>query len=67
MEATYKVSGMTCGGCVSSVTKALQLALPDATVEVNLASATAKVVGDHDEATVRKAVEDAGFDYSGRA
>ena len=66
VEATYKVNGMTCGGCVSSVTKALQLAAPGASVEVSLEPGTARVQGDHDEAVVRKAIEDAGFDFGGR-
>jgi len=66
MEATYKVTGMTCGGCVASVTKALQLISPALAVEVSLERGTATVRGDHDETAVKHAVEGAGFDFEGR-
>ena len=65
METTYKVSGMTCGGCANSVTRALTLAVPDAKVEVSLQAGTVRLEGAHDEATVKQAVEGAGFDFGG--
>ncbi len=65
MNATYKVLGMTCGGCSRSVTNALQQALPNATIEVDHATDTAKVTGKHDPAKVKEAIEDAGFDFEG--
>lgn len=64
MEKTYKVEGMTCGGCTGSVTKALERALPGAAVTVSLEEGTAKVTGEHDEAAAREAIEDAGFDVA---
>ena len=60
---TYTIAGMTCGGCVSSVTKALQAQLPEAKVTVTLETQTVEVEGEHTEAQVREAVEDAGFDW----
>ena len=43
MKKNYELTGMTCGGCVSSVKKAL-LQVPDVTeVEVNLHPQTAVV------------------------
>jgi copper chaperone len=57
---------MTCGGCVRSVTRALQSALPQAEIEVDLEQATARVQGEHDEAAVRQAVEQAGFGFDGQ-
>jgi copper chaperone len=66
MEAKYKVKGMSCGGCVASVTRALQLAIPGVEIVVSLEQGTAKVTGDHDEETARQAIEDAGYDYGGQ-
>ena len=40
---TFKVDGMTCGGCVGAVTRAVQTVDKDAKVEVDLASKTVKV------------------------
>ncbi len=67
MDATYEVRGMSCGGCVSAVTRALEAALPGARVHVSLDGGTATVRGEHDEEAVRRAVEAAGFDFGGRA
>lgn len=65
MKVTYKIEGMTCGGCVRAITNALQMA--NATdVEVNLEAGTATVDG-LDEQTVKKVIEDAGFDFVGPA
>ena len=35
---TLKVSGMTCGGCVNAVTRAIQAQDPQAQVQVDLAT-----------------------------
>ena len=67
MEATYKVSGMTCGGCARPVTNAVTLALPGTTVVVDHAAGTVQVDGPHQADQVKQAVEDAGFDYEGVA
>ena len=60
--STYKILGMTCEGCVRSVTKALEAALPSATVEVSLQSGAATVTGEHDSKAAKDAITDAGFD-----
>ena len=65
MTATYRVLGMTCDGCVRSITAAIQSAIPDATVTVDLAAGTIGVDGARDEAVIKEAVEDAGFDFGG--
>ena len=63
-HTTLQIEGMTCGGCVASVTRVL-LRLPGvARATVTLADAQALV--DHDPvtapvSTLRTAVEDAGF------
>ena len=61
--ATYTVSGMTCGHCVSSVTEEVT-ALPGVTdVQVDLDSGRLTVTGDaaDDTEAVRGAVEEAGY------
>ena len=62
-EITYKVTGMTCGGCVRGLTTALERAGLKATVD--LETATATVEGEHQPSAVKDAVEAAGFDYEG--
>jgi len=66
MSDNYKVIGMTCGGCAKSVTNAILSAAPSATVEVKLDDKTVSVDGT-DQATVKQAVEDAGFEFAGSA
>lgn len=64
---TYRVDGMTCGGCVAALTRALQEALPGLAIEVKLEGGLVRVAGAHDAATVEKAVAEAGFTYMGSA
>ncbi len=66
MAKTYKVAGMTCGGCVRSVEQAIKAAAPGASVSVDLAGGKVTVDG-ADEAAVAKAVDDAGFEFQGAA
>lgn len=57
------VEGMTCGGCVMSVEKALQRVPGVKKVDVSLASKKATVEGEGlVRARLTAAVEDAGFD-----
>ena len=65
MDVSYKVAGMTCGGCVSSVKRALDAALPTTTVEVSLERGEVRIQGEHQASAVESAVEDAGFDFGG--
>ncbi len=64
-EATIKVEGMSCGGCVRNVTGVLK-ALPGVTdAQVSLEDAQAKVAYDPavvSEAQLRDAISGAGFD-----
>ena len=66
MSDTYNVLGMTCGGCAKSVTNAILDKAPDATVSVDLAAKAVTVDG-VGETVVKQAVEDAGFEYAGKA
>jgi copper chaperone len=63
--ATIKVSGMTCQGCVGSVTRVLQAVPGVEAVEVSLERGEAAVHYDPARTAVpalRKAVQDAGYD-----
>jgi len=66
MENTViKVGGMTCQGCVRSVTRVLEGVPGVAKVEVSLEKGEAALQYDPDRAGVpqfRQAVEEAGFD-----
>lgn len=66
MSETYKVDGMTCGGCARSVTNAITKLSPNAKVEVDLPTGTITVDG-ADADAVKNAVEGAGFDFGGKA
>jgi len=58
----FKVSGMTCGSCVSHVTKALQSVAGVQNAVVDLASGTARVEGEHlSQAALAAAVEEEGY------
>jgi copper chaperone len=65
MESIIPIQGMTCGGCVNSVKRALA-ALPGVSgVEVDLASGQARVTHDERQApldALRAAVVQAGFE-----
>jgi copper chaperone len=66
MQTTQiNVEGMTCGGCVASVKRALQQIEGVQSVDVSLEQAQARVEYDParvNERALRAAIEDAGFD-----
>ena len=64
MATTLKVSGMKCGGCVSSVKNALEAVPGVESAEVSLEQADAVVTGDADVGALLQAVEQAGFSAS---
>jgi copper chaperone len=62
---TMNVSGMSCGGCVASVTRGLKAVPGVSDVEVSLRPGTAKVSFDPARTAapaLRSAIEDAGYD-----
>jgi copper chaperone len=61
--STYTVTGMTCGHCVASVTEEVQEISGVEDVQVVLESGTLTVTSTQplDDATVRSAVEEAGY------
>jgi copper chaperone CopZ len=55
------VTGMTCGGCVNSVKRALAREFPDTDVQVNLETGLVHLDGDVDRARAELSIENAGF------
>jgi copper chaperone len=59
--ATYTVVGMTCNGCVNKVTNAVTGIDGVVDVDVDVADGTLEVTGDVDDAAIRAAVNQAGY------
>lgn len=57
----FKVSGMTCGGCVKSVTNALKATDANAVVDVDLTAKLVKVTSQKDIKSLSETIEDAGY------
>ena len=66
-SSTYTVTGMTCGHCVSAVTEEISQLPGVQAVDVDLASGAVTVTSDApvEEAAVRAAVEEAGYELVG--
>ncbi|MFP3518763.1 heavy-metal-associated domain-containing protein [Pseudomonas sp. SIMBA_077] len=58
---TFKVGGMTCGGCARGVTNAIQGLDPQSKVEVDLKSKAVKVDSALPSAKIIEAIKGAGF------
>lgn len=67
-ESTVNISGMTCGHCVETVTKALESLSGVKEATVNLEENNARISYDTDKVglpEIEKAVTDAGFEIGG--
>jgi copper chaperone len=62
-----KVAGMTCGGCVKSVERAIAAAAPGAKVSVDLKSGEVAIDSAATKQAIVTAIEDAGYDVVGEA
>lgn len=58
---TLKVSGMTCGGCIKAITRAIQEQDPRAQVQADLATQVLKLETTLSTEVVAQLIEDAGF------
>jgi copper chaperone len=58
---SLKVSGMTCGGCINAVTRAIQSQDPKAIVQADLASQTVTLETSLSAAQASQLIADAGF------
>lgn len=65
MSETYRVTGMTCDGCVRAVTNAIRARAPAAKIDVDLKAGKVRVDG-ADTASVTAAIQEAGFGFGGR-
>ena len=61
---TYTVAGMTCSHCVAAVTEEVGevAGVSDVSVELETGRVTVSADGDLDDAGVREAVEEAGYE-----
>ncbi len=62
-----KVTGMTCGGCVNSVKRALSREFPGAEVHVDLATGLVQVQGEVDAVRAERSINNAGFEVVSKA
>ncbi|UPQ82098.1 cation transporter [Pseudomonas knackmussii] len=58
---TFNVTGMTCGHCERAVTEAIRSRDADAKIEVDLDAGVVKVDAHLDEAAIREAIEEEGY------
>jgi copper chaperone len=59
-----KVEGMTCSGCVRSVTKSVQAVDRNAKVDVDLESGLVRIDSQASREQLQSAIEDAGYGVS---
>jgi copper ion binding protein len=66
MEKTILIEGMSCNHCKMHVEKALKqvAGVSDAVVDLSAKNATVKLNADVADATLTKAVEEAGYDVT---
>jgi copper chaperone len=58
---SLKVSGMTCGGCINAVTRAIQAQDPQATVQADLPSQMVNLETSLSTAQASQIITEAGF------
>lgn len=58
---TLKVSGMTCGGCINAVTRAVQSQDPQAVVQADLATQIVNIETNLTPAQASQLITEAGF------
>ena len=58
---SLKVSGMTCGGCINAITRAIQAEDPQAKVQADLGTKTVSLETTLSQAQASQLITDAGF------
>jgi copper chaperone len=61
---TYSVPAISCDHCVNAITGEVTKVPGVAQVDVDLKTKTVTVVGDVDDAAIRTAIDDAGYDVA---
>jgi len=64
---SLKVSGMTCGGCINAVTRAVQSQDPSAKVQVDLVTQIVSLDTSLTEADASRLITEAGFPVANKA
>lgn len=64
MEQTYEVPGISCDHCKRAIEGEVAGVDGVATVEVDVERRTVRVVGDVDDAAVRAAIDEAGYEVA---
>ena len=62
MEKTYTISGMSCSGCVNSLTRVLKSVPGIEPLKIEVGKAQLRLANDVTSQTVKDAVERAGFE-----
>ena len=62
MSIQLTVSTIACGGCAEAITNAIKNQIPDAQVTVNVSTKIVTVETNASEATVKKAITEAGHE-----
>lgn len=57
----FKVSGMTCGSCVGSISNALKTFDPKAEIAVDMKNQKVKVKSTKTQVEIQSTIEDAGY------
>jgi copper chaperone len=57
----FKVEGMSCSGCVRSITNAIKLLDPQSEVSVDLKENSVKVNSEKAESEIEAVIENAGY------
>lgn len=65
MQRRYVVEGMSCQHCVNAVTEEVSSVAGVTGVSVDLPAKTVTVAGDADDAAVRAAIDEAGYEVTG--
>ena len=66
IEKTFTITGMSCGGCVNSLTRVLKTVPGIEPLTIEVGKASLRLDSDKaDTAAVRAAVERAGFEVTG--
>ena len=66
-EKTFTISGMSCGGCVNSLTRVLKAVPGIEPIKIEVGKAQLRLNGPATSQTVKDAVNRAGFEVTGEA
>ncbi len=65
MKTVYKISGMSCEGCASTIKQAINDHIPNIIVATSFDSQTLTISGNAERSLVEKVVKEAGYHVDG--